>query len=286
MLDDIHLFIEVARRKSMSQTAKDLGINLSTLSRRIQALEDKIAAPLLQRTARGIVLSAKGEQLFEQLSEQVLSLNEQLNRLNNNEQNTRDFYLLCPQNIIAGPLMPAISQLAEGNPTLNLHIYPSNANSQLSQKRFDLAIRIGEQQDSSYFQKRLGAIAVKLIARNTADPTRLILPYTESQLPAGSLKQLKQIYPHISFCFDITIARKMVEAGHGVGLLPMSEVVCITDKHMFDYIPSQLDIPARPIYALWPHSNKPNTAAEKLIKLIQTVIEQTPSLQGEVVKLG
>ena len=40
MLDDLHLFIEIARRKSMSQTAKDLGLNLSTLSRRIQALED------------------------------------------------------------------------------------------------------------------------------------------------------------------------------------------------------------------------------------------------------
>jgi LysR family transcriptional regulator AphB len=39
MLDDLHLFIEIARRKSMSQTAKDLGLNLSTLSRRIQALE-------------------------------------------------------------------------------------------------------------------------------------------------------------------------------------------------------------------------------------------------------
>ena len=45
MLDDLHLFIEIARRKSMSQTAKDLGLNLSTLSRRIQALEEKLAEP-------------------------------------------------------------------------------------------------------------------------------------------------------------------------------------------------------------------------------------------------
>ena len=52
MLDDLHLFIEIVRRKSMSQTAKDLGLNLSTLSRRIQALEEKLSEPLLQRTAR------------------------------------------------------------------------------------------------------------------------------------------------------------------------------------------------------------------------------------------
>lgn len=55
MLDDLHLFIEIARRNSMSQAAKDLGLNLSTLSRRMQGLEEKLAEPLLQRTARAII---------------------------------------------------------------------------------------------------------------------------------------------------------------------------------------------------------------------------------------
>ncbi|MGO2129550.1 MAG: LysR family transcriptional regulator, partial [Pseudoalteromonas prydzensis] len=71
MLDDLHLFIEIARRNSMSQAAKDLGLNLSTLSRRMQGLEEKLAEPLLQRTARGIVLTTKGEQLYSELAEQV-----------------------------------------------------------------------------------------------------------------------------------------------------------------------------------------------------------------------
>ena len=123
MLDDLHLFIEIARRKSMSQTAKDLGLNLSTLSRRIQALEDKLGEPLLQRTARGIVLTAKGETLYDELGQQVLALNSQLKQLNDSS-GAKDFYLLCPQNIIAGPLMSAINQFALANPALNLHIYP------------------------------------------------------------------------------------------------------------------------------------------------------------------
>ena len=286
MLDDLHLFIEIARRNSMSQAAKDLGLNLSTLSRRIQGLEDKLAEPLLQRTARGIVLTTKGEQLYSELAEQVLALNDQLNQLNSSEHGLRDFYLLCPQNIMAGPLMPAINEFAATNSALNLHIYPSNANSQLSQKRFDLAIRIGEQQDSSYYQKRLGSIAIKLIVKNNAPTTRLLLPYTESQLPAGLLKQLKQTYPQISFCFDITIAKNMVESGYGVGLLPMSEIDTICEKHAFRYLELPINFPARPIYALWPHSRKPSYTAEQLINLVQAKIALHPSLQGETVKLG
>ncbi|EWH05512.1 LysR family transcriptional regulator [Pseudoalteromonas lipolytica SCSIO 04301] len=284
MLDDLHLFIEIARRKSMSQTAKDLGLNLSTLSRRIQALEDKLGEPLLQRTARGIVLTAKGETLYDELGQQVLALNSQLKQLNDSS-GAKDFYLLCPQNIIAGPLMSAINQFALANPALNLHIYPSNANSQLSQKRFDLAIRVGEQQDSSYFQKRLGAIAIKLIVKKGAPTSRLVLPYSESQLPSGLLTALKNEFEQISFCFDITIARKMIEAGYGVGILPMSEISCIKDTHNFSYVETPHSIPARPIYALWAHSRTPSANALLLIEQLQTSIAGSPSLQGEVLAL-
>ncbi|WP_278369264.1 LysR family transcriptional regulator [Pseudoalteromonas lipolytica] len=284
MLDDLHLFIEIARRKSMSQTAKDLGLNLSTLSRRIQALEDKLGEPLLQRTARGIVLTAKGETLYDELGQQVLALNSQLKQLNDSS-GAKDFYLLCPQNIIAGPLMSAINQFALANPALNLHIYPSNANSQLSQKRFDLAIRVGEQQDSSYFQKRLGAIAIKLIVKKGAPTSRLVLPYSESQLPSGLLTALKNEFEQISFCFDITIARKMIEAGYGVGILPMSEISCIKDTHNFSYVETPHSIPARPIYALWAHSRTPSANAQLLIEQLQTSIAGSPSLQGEILAL-
>ena len=93
MLDDIHLFIEVARRKSMSQTAKDLGLNLSTLSRRIQALETKLTEPLLQRTARGIVLTAKGEQLYTSLADSMLALNNQITALNCDSNSSNTFNL-------------------------------------------------------------------------------------------------------------------------------------------------------------------------------------------------
>ncbi|MGX1113946.1 DNA-binding transcriptional LysR family regulator [Pseudoalteromonas sp. MBR-15] len=284
MLDDLHLFIEIARRKSMSQTAKDLGLNLSTLSRRIQALEDKLGEPLLQRTARGIVLTAKGETLYDELGQQVLALNSQLKQLNDSS-GAKDFYLLCPQNIIAGPLMSAINQFALTNPALNLHIYPSNANSQLSQKRFDLAIRVGEQQDSSYFQKRLGAIAIKLIVKKEAPASRLVLPYSESQLPSGLLTALKNEFEQISFCFDITIARKMIEAGYGVGILPMSEISCIKDTRNFSYVETPHSIPARPIYALWAHSRTPSANAQLLIEQLQTSIAGSPSLQGEILAL-
>ena len=78
----------------------------------------------------------------------------------------------------------------------------------------------------------------------------------------------------------------MVEEGNGVGLLPMSEISCITDKQAFDYIELQPAFANRPIYALWHNTRQPSKTASQLITLIQGVIEQTPCLQGDIVELG
>ena len=156
----------------------------------------------------------------------------------------------------------------------------------LSQQRFDLAIRIGEQQDSSYYQKKLGSIAIKLITRKDAPSSRLVLPYTQTQLPKELLDNLKAQYSNISYCFDITIARKMVEEGCAAGLLPMSEISFIANKDVFNYIQLNPGFESRPIYALWHNTQKPSKTANQLINLIQGIISHTPALQGEIVPLG
>lgn len=287
MLNDIYLFIELARRKSMSQTAKDLNLNLSTLSRRIQTLEEKLGAPLLQRSARGIVLSAAGQHIYDSLAENVLSLSSQVNQVINKQNTVEEFYLLCPQNIISGPLIPAITAFQTTQKHLNLHIYPSNMNSQLSQQRFNLAIRVGEQHDSSFYQKRLGTIATALIVKKQSESkNRLILPYTNKQLSPALISELKNSFENITYCYDITIARQLVQSGVGTGLLPMSEIASLTNKHQFEYVDLNMTLPSRPIYALWSHSRTPSSSTNTLIELIQDCIATQPSLQGQIITLS
>ncbi|MFT6787756.1 MAG: LysR family transcriptional regulator AphB [Pseudoalteromonas rhizosphaerae] len=287
MLDDLYLFTEVARRKSMSQTATALNLNLSTLSRRIQAFEQKLGTPLLQRSARGILLTSAGQHIYDSLANSVLTLSSQVEQVISKQNINEEFYLLCPQNLIAGPLMSAISAFHTSHAQLNLHIYPNNLNSQLSQQRFNLAIRIGEQQDSSFYQKRLGSIATAVITKKqTAPQNRLILPYTDKQLSAALLSELKSCFEHITYCYDITIARQLVQSGVGAGLLPMSEIASLNAKQQFAYVAQNIPLPARPIYAMWAHTRTPSATANKLITNIQQAIAEQPCLQGEIVPLG
>ena len=61
-LNDIALFVEVARRKSFSQAAKALDMPMSTLSRRIRALEQMLGLRLINRNTRRLELTDAGVQ--------------------------------------------------------------------------------------------------------------------------------------------------------------------------------------------------------------------------------
>jgi len=70
--DDIKLFLALARRKKLSAAAKDVKMDVTTISRRIKRLEDDLGQTLFERLRTGHVLTANGQELFL-LAEQIES---------------------------------------------------------------------------------------------------------------------------------------------------------------------------------------------------------------------
>lgn len=64
-LNDIALFVEVAKRKSFSAAAEALDVPTSTLSRRVSRLEQAIGMRLINRNTRRLDLTAAGQIYFE-----------------------------------------------------------------------------------------------------------------------------------------------------------------------------------------------------------------------------
>jgi DNA-binding transcriptional LysR family regulator len=59
--DDVRSFLAIARTRSLSGAARELGVRQSTMSRRLEAMEARNGARLLQRTTSGYELTALGE---------------------------------------------------------------------------------------------------------------------------------------------------------------------------------------------------------------------------------
>ena len=59
-LDNILIFVKVAQFESISRAARSLGMPISTVSRRLSALELDLGVTLLRITSRGISVTAQG----------------------------------------------------------------------------------------------------------------------------------------------------------------------------------------------------------------------------------
>lgn len=90
--NDLRIFLEVARSKTLSSAAKQLGIDDSTVSRRIAQLEYHLGSALLERDYQGIHLTSRGEELLKYVQEMergALSLIESMSNTISESNNLR-----------------------------------------------------------------------------------------------------------------------------------------------------------------------------------------------------
>jgi DNA-binding transcriptional LysR family regulator len=67
--DDFRVFVAVARDLNFTKAGFVLGLQQSTVSRRIDGLEQSLGVTLFERTRRGLALTSSGERLFADVEE-------------------------------------------------------------------------------------------------------------------------------------------------------------------------------------------------------------------------
>ncbi len=165
MLNDFSLFITIVETGSLQKTAEKLSIPISTLSRRLQKLESKLNCKLLHRSTRGLKLTAEGEIYYQRCQPLIASLEQNIEEIHTqSKQTSGTIRILAPINL---SLLYADfwSQFLTKYPDINLILSLSNHNENLLETGgADLALRVGEQKDSTLKQKRLASIATGIVA--------------------------------------------------------------------------------------------------------------------------
>lgn len=165
-LSDIALFVEVAKRRSFSRAAEALHMPNSSLSRRISRLEQAVGVVLLRRSSRAVDLTEPGRRYFERCQEIVLqaeAAHEQL-ALDNVALKGRirmsvpvDFGLLF--------IAPVLADFSRDHPDLEFDVDMTPRRVDLVADSFDVAIRVGEVDDSATLvMRRLATVDVSLYA--------------------------------------------------------------------------------------------------------------------------
>ncbi len=141
--DDIRHFLAVARGGSVRAAAERLGVNHSTVLRRIAQLEDRLGAQMFEKRPQGYRLTAAGEEVLE-LAQQMEASSHQLEtRVFGRDQGVRGLLrvTLAPT-LAAHLLMPDFAAFARLHPEIEMDILTSGELANLTNREADVAIRV------------------------------------------------------------------------------------------------------------------------------------------------
>ncbi len=156
ILDDMALFVTVARAGSFTQAAQSLEMPKSTLSARISRLEQRMGLPLLKRSTRKVELTEAGRLYFNRADALVSEaglLHEQLGHLLREPQGL--LRLSVPVDFAHEFIAPYLGEFCERFPLIQLSFDVTPRKVNLISERFDVAIRAGKQPDSGLVQRLL-----------------------------------------------------------------------------------------------------------------------------------
>lgn len=164
-LDDIALFVEVARRKNFSRASESSGIPVSTLSRRINQLERRIGVKLFNRSTRKVELTEAGGVYFERcrkIVDEARIAHEQL--VDGAQQPKGRLRVSLPSSfavlLLAGMLREFCTLYPDIECEFDLGIHPVD----LLADPFDLVLRFGRQPDSGVVSRQLESMRLGLYA--------------------------------------------------------------------------------------------------------------------------
>src|SRR6202021_2301888 len=156
-LNDIAVFVRVAQFESFSRAAHALGMPVSTVSRKVTALEERLGVTLLQRTTRKVSLTAQGRAYYNQCSEPLSHLFDAERVLTQTQMKPEGLLRISAPVILGQETFYAfLSAFLKTYPRIQADLFITNLFLDLIFENIDIAIRFGELRDSSLIAQRIG----------------------------------------------------------------------------------------------------------------------------------
>ncbi len=164
-LAEIEAFVRIVEAGGVGAAAERLDVAKSVVSRRLRDLEARLGVQLLQRTTRRISLTETGRAYYERCVRILADIEEADQAAAQEHGSLRGrLRLAAPLSFGIMHLGPAIREFLEAHPDLSIDLDLNDRRHDLVDEGFDLAVRIGELEDSSLIAKRLAPVRHALCA--------------------------------------------------------------------------------------------------------------------------
>ena len=234
--DDFRYLSAIARTGTRRSAALDLGVDHTTVSRRIHALEKVLDVRLIERGAVGWELTDIGKAVADRARAIDESLQEAVDAATGNSGSALRgrVRVTAPDGFGTIVVAPALARLRLQHPDLSVELLTATRQMNLQQSGFDVAIAVGTPVNSRLVSETvseyvMGIYATEEYLGTYGRPTTVedvgrhpIIFFVDSLLQVGDL-DLDRHLPGATASFMSTNIFAHVEAtraGGGIGLLP------------------------------------------------------------------
>lgn len=168
LLNDMAIYVEVAKQRHFTRAAEALGMPVSTVSRRIRLLEEEIGTALLKRSTRSVDMTEAGALYYERCLDIVNQARLAHEQLLDMTQQVKGVLRISMPSSLSVIFMPSIlTSFLKKYPELEFDLDLSVRPIDLLAENFDCMIRLGMQSNSNLVARRLGDLSLGLYASSS-----------------------------------------------------------------------------------------------------------------------
>ncbi len=230
--DDLRFFAEVAHRGSLSAAARHLGVNQSTVFRRMKGFEESLGVRVFDRLPSGYVLTAAGERMRDtalRIEGEIAGIDREV--LGQDARLEGSLRVTTAGIVAVRLLAPHLAAFARDYPGIDLEIVASDEFRNLSKREADIAIRGTNRPPDALIGRKLCAItgaiygSVQYLAEQGEDALEAHnwIALEDERGSIDAAKWLKSQYPkaHIALrSNDINLVIEAVRQNMGLATLP------------------------------------------------------------------
>lgn len=237
--DDLRIFIALTRAGSLSEAARRLGVEHTTVARRIEALERDLGLRLFDRLPRAWRPTPDGERLAlraEAVEDAVLAVARAADAAD--AASTIRLRLSAPPVLASAFVAPRLAPLLRAHPDIRLDLIGETAAASLTRRDADLALRLSRPIEGDLVTRRIGVMRFGLYAAPEAVAGRTEAEwnwcgYDESLAHVPQMLWLARRNAGRPFAFRANdLASLHAAAASGVGLAALPHFLAAGDTRL------------------------------------------------------
>lgn len=244
-LNDVALLVRVIQTRSFSAAARERGVPVSTVSRKISRLEQALGLRLLERTTRRLVLTDAGRRYFAHAERAIEDLAEGGAVVRELQTEPRGRVRILAPVTLGGVITDVLASFLARYPGVSVDLELAERSLDLATETFDLAIITGRVDTSDFIARPLWRSSRKLLFASRAYLEERGTPRTIADLARHACIATRggegtatwalarnRVTKRFSFeprlyVSESSAAQRAARAGVGIAMLP--EVLCAED---------------------------------------------------------